>query len=67
MWERDLLRIRAGMTEDLKPQAATHPRRDNQRAPLLREPLLVRGSADYEDVLDRLSKGIIVTIESKHA
>jgi hypothetical protein len=58
--------MQAGMTEDLRLQAATRAKREDQRAPALREPHLVRGSADYEDVLDRLSKGVTVAIEPKH-
>jgi len=65
--ECKLLRIQAGMNEDLRLQAAARAKQDDQRTSPVREPHLVRGSVDYEDMLDRLSKGVHVTIERKHA
>jgi hypothetical protein len=53
------------MTDELKNRPATYLRRDDHETPP-RETHLIRGSADYEDMLDRLSKGVTVAREPKH-
>jgi len=62
-----LLRIETAMTDDIKNRPATSLRRDDHHEMPPRETHLIRGSADYEDVLDRLSKGVRVARDPKHA
>jgi hypothetical protein len=55
------------MTDASKDRPATTFKREDHHAPSHREPHLIRGSADYEDMLDRLSKGVTVSREPKHS
>ena len=55
------------MVDDGKNRPVSHFKRDAHHEVPPREPHLIRASADYEDMLDRLSKGVTVSREPKHA
>jgi hypothetical protein len=60
-----LLQTPIVMTGHSKNRAATPFKGEDRQVPP-REPHLIRGSADYEDMLDRLSKGVTVLRDAQH-